>query len=54
MSPAERYLRDRAESYARDAVKLNELGEQLPAVAYRTIADELRKLADMLRQNDGR
>ena len=39
-------LRERAESYSRDARALDEEGDTYAAVAYRTIADELRKAAD--------
>jgi hypothetical protein len=45
MTSAERYLRDRAESFWRDSQKL----DGMDATAYKTIADELRKAADHLR-----
>lgn len=49
-SSAERYLRDRAESYWRDSEKL----EGIEAGAYKTIAGELRKAADVLRDEGSR
>lgn len=44
---AERYLRDRAESFWRDSEKLAGMEQS----AYRTIADELRNAADLLRDD---
>lgn len=49
VTAAERYLRDRAESFFRDAVQFTKTGSHLEAAAYRTVADELRKAADVLR-----
>lgn len=50
MTGAERYLRDRAESFHRDAVQFTKTGSHLEAAAYRTVADELRKAADKVRE----
>lgn len=38
-------LLERAESYSHDASALDNEGDTYAAVAYRTIADELRKVA---------
>lgn len=46
-SPAAK-LRARAESYSRDAQVFHDEGATYDAVAYRTIATELRKVADEL------
>lgn len=47
-----RLLRDRAESFWRDSVVLREDGDLHAAVAYRTVAEELRKCADEIEQYD--
>ncbi len=39
-------LLERADSYSRDASALDEEGDVYAAVAYRTIAAELRQVAD--------
>jgi hypothetical protein len=43
-----RYLQARADSYARDAARLRADGDLVMEVAYRTIADELRSVAESL------
>lgn len=40
------HLKRRADSYSRDAFVLRDDGDRPMAVAYQTIADELRKCAD--------
>lgn len=48
MTDAARWLRDRADSYARDAFVLRSDGHQRAAVCYETIRDELRRCAKEL------
>lgn len=49
MTTTERHLRNRAESYWRDSEKLT----GIERMAYRTIAEELRKVADELCEMEG-
>ena len=42
------WLRDRADSYSRDALVLVDDGDEAMAAAYRAIRDELRRCADQV------